>query len=299
MKKHYPLLLAFWVVCSSFFVSCDEDLNRCKITVTCTEGGKAKISKYFETSEDVLFGSEIEVVALPDEGYVFKGWYLGDSTEPISHDAVFIFVATKDITLIAKFVSSFINGHKYVDLGLPSGLLWATCNVGASTPEGCGGYYAWGETEEKGNYDLSTYKWCDGSEYTMTKYCTDSSYGTVDNKTVLDLEDDGAHVKWGGTWRMPTIEEQCELYNNCTWSWTTQNGVYGYKVTGPNSNSVFLPAAGYCNGTRAYDRGSYGYYWSSSLCGSNRACDLHFKSGGCGWYGDGRSYGLSVRPVSE
>ena len=108
MKKHYPLLLAFLVAFSSFFVSCDEnddfeDLYKCKITVTCTEGGKVKISKYLETTEVVFIGSEIEVVATPNEGYAFAGWYLGDSTEPVSTDAVFMFVATKNTTLTAHF----------------------------------------------------------------------------------------------------------------------------------------------------------------------------------------------------
>ena len=197
--------------------------------------------------------------------------------------------------------TSPVNGHEYVDLGLPSGLKWATCNVGASSPEDYGGYYAWGETEEKSNYEWSTYKWCNGSQSTLTKYCTNSSYGTVDNKTVLDPQDDVAHVKWGGTWRMPTTAEFEELCDNCTWTWTTQNGVNGYKVTGPNGNSIFLPAAGYRSGTKAYYRGGYGYNWSSSLTGfsSSWAVHLYFYSGYHKWYYNCRYYGQSVRPVSE
>ena len=195
------------------------------------------------------------------------------------------------------------NGHEYVDLGLPSGIKWATCNVGATSPEEYGGYYAWGETEEKSNYDCdwSTYKWCNGSYDCMTKYCTDGSYGTVDNKTVLDPEDDVAHIKWGGSWRMPTKAEQDELRDNCTWTWTTQNGVDGYKVTGPNGNSIFLPAAGFRYGTEVFDRGSYGDYWSSSLISnySSSAYDLNFYSGNYDWYYSGRCRGRSVRPVSE
>lgn len=193
------------------------------------------------------------------------------------------------------------NGHEYVDLGLPSGLKWATCNVGASSPEEYGGYYAWGETEEKRNYDWSTYKWCNGDAYSMTKYCTSSSYGTVDNKTVLDPQDDVAHVKWGGSWRMPTLEEQKELLNSCTWTWTTQNGVNGYEVTGPNGNSIFLPAAGYRYGTVLSLSGSYGGFWSSSLDESycNIAYYLYFDSGGRDWSGYYRFFGHSVRPVLE
>ena len=305
MKKHYPLLLAILVAFTSFFVSCDEDnfedLNRCKITVTATKGGKVKISKYLETSENVLYGSEIEVVATADEGYAFTGWYLDDSTEPVNIAAEYTFTVKEDITLIAKFErrKTYIGGYEYIDLGLS--VKWATCNVGASVPEEYGGYYAWGEAEEKSNYDWSTYKWRNGSYGSMTKYCTKYYYGTVDNKTVLDTMDDVAHVKWGGTWRMPTKAEQDELRNNCTWEWTTQNGVNGYKVTGSNGNSIFLPAAGYRYGTEAISRGSYGYYWSSSLCrdSSYNAYVLSFKSGYYDWYDNYRYIGYSVRPVSE
>lgn len=190
--------------------------------------------------------------------------------------------------------------YEAVDLGLPSGIKWATFNVGATKPEEYGGYYAWGETEEKGNYDWSTYKWGNGSFDTMTKYCTDSYYGTVDNKTTLDLEDDVANVKWGGSWRMPTDAELYELRKNCTWTWTTLNGVRGYTVTGPNGNSIFLPSAGYRGGTNLIESGELGNYWSSSLHAvSSSAGGLSFNGSGYGWDYDGRRIGLSVRPVSE
>ena len=193
------------------------------------------------------------------------------------------------------------NGHEYVDLGLPSGTKWAACNVGATKPEEFGGYYAWGETEEKSNYSWSTYKWCNGSYDSLTKYCTSSSYGTVDNKTVLAPQDDVAHVKWGGSWRMPTLDEQEELLNKCTWSWTTQNGVNGYKVTGPNGNSIFLPAAGYRCASGAYVIGSSGSCWSSSLGSDDSlpAYYLRFSSGYHNWGCLNRSYGRSVRPVCD
>ena len=131
-----------------------------------------------------------------------------------------------------------------VDLGLPSGTLWADRNIGANSPEGYGDYFAWGETRPKLFYDWSTYKYCDGSYNVMTKYCTDSSKGKVDNKTVLDPSDDAATANWCAAWRMPTHEEQVELNEKCTWTKSTLNGVKGYKVTGPNGNSIFLPAAG-------------------------------------------------------
>ena len=190
--------------------------------------------------------------------------------------------------------------HEYVDLGLS--VKWATCNVGASKPEEYGDYFAWGETEPKDYYDWSTYKWCNGSYYTQTKYCTNSSYGTVDNKTTLDLSDDAARANWGGNWRMPTHEEQEELRTQCTWIWTTQNGVYGYKVTSKkNGNSIFLPAAGYRVDSSLYLAGSYGNYWSSSLyTGYPRsAYDLSFDSGIVGWGNYSRCIGFTVRPVCQ
>ena len=184
-----------------------------------------------------------------------------------------------------------------VDLGLS--VKWASCNVGATQPWEYGGYYAWGETEEKSDYDWDTYKYCNGTYNSMTKYCTSSSYGTVDNKTTLEAGDDVASVKWGGTWRMPTKAEQDELLNNCTWTWTTLNGVNGYRVTGPNGNSIFLPAAGYRYGTEVYRQGSYGYYWSSSFSSSYGyyAFYLYFGSGSYDWSINGRYYGHTVRPV--
>ncbi len=198
----------------------------------------------------------------------------------------------------AKRSHGTINGHEWVDLGLS--VKWATCNVGASKPEDYGGYYAWGETKEKSDYSWSTYKWCKGSSNTMVKYCTNGRCGTVDNKTVLEPQDDVAHVKWGGTWRMPTSDELDELRKKCKWEWTTINRVNGYKVTGANGNSIFLPAADYRDGAVANDRGCYGGYWSSSLSSSsNYAYRLYFSNSGCDWGSLARFGGRSVRPVSK
>lgn len=193
--------------------------------------------------------------------------------------------------------NNMVNGHEYVDLGLS--VKWATCNVGAEKPEDYGDYFAWGETSPKSTYGWSTYKWCKGSYNTMTKYCTSSSYGTVDNKTTLELADDAAHVNWGGSWRMPTKAEQDELRTKCTWVWSDLNGKKGYKVTGPNGNFIFLPAAGYCSSGGLYSAGSYGSYCSSSLSTSysDYAYELYFYSGEvCAYSGD-RSFGQSVRAV--
>ena len=193
------------------------------------------------------------------------------------------------------------NDHEYVDLGLS--VKWATCNVGASKPEEYGDYFAWGETKPKEYYDWSTYKWCNGDYDNLTKYCYDSWYGIVDNKTVLDLSDDAARANWGGSWRMPTAEEQQELINNCTWTWTTQSGVNGYKVTskksGYTNKSIFLPAAGLRRDSSLYYAGSDGYYVSSSLYtdGPYSAYVLRFNSDYVGWLNSNRHYGFSVRPV--
>ena len=310
MKKVFQFSLGVLVAFASLFVSCDDGGNEgggnndlfCNVSVTNTSGGSVSITDYLDNTSKVLIGATIEVVAVPESGYEFLGWFIGNSDEPVSTNATLKFVASRDVALVAKFYKQInANGYEYVDLGLPSGLMWAAYNVGATKPEEYGGYYAWGETEEKTDYSWETYKWCNGSAATMTKYCTDSSYGTVDNKTVLDPEDDVAHVEWGGSWRMPTFEEQKELLNNCDWTWTTLNGVNGYRVTGPNGNSIFLPAAGFRNGSGVFFRGSNGDYWSGLLNGScsDSAYYLYFESGGQGWGNDYRCGGRSVRPVCK
>ena len=193
------------------------------------------------------------------------------------------------------------NGYEYVDLGLS--VKWATCNVGASTPEEYGDYFAWGETQPKDYYDWSTYKWCNGKFTSQTKYCTNSTFGTVDNKTTLDLIDDAARANWGGSWRMPTDAELTELCTECTWTWTTENGVNGYRVTsnkeGYTDKSIFLPAAGCRLDSSLGNAGSRGCYWSSSLyTSSNVAYGLLFTSSSVHRYNN-RYYGQSVRPVCQ
>ena len=220
---------------------------------------------------------------------------------------------------IQAIPSSPIPVPEAIDLGLPSGLKWAAFNLGASKPEEYGDYYAWGETEPyyssqnpltwkegKGEgYDWSSYKWCMGFDTTITKYCSSSSYGYngfTDTKTVLGLEDDAAHANLGGKWRMPTKEEQDELLEKCSWEWTQVNGINGRKVTGPNGNSIFLPATGNWLYTGLDGAGSWGYYWSSSLNtdGPYDAFYLYFFSAGdVGWSEYNRYGGLSVRPVCE
>ena len=163
------------------------------------------------------------------------------------------------------------DGHEYVDLGLPSGTLWATCNIGASKPEEYGDYFAWGETEPKDYYEWSNYKWCNGSENTLTKYCSDSDYGYngfVDNKTELDPEDDAAYVNWGASWRMPTVEQVDELIDNCTFQRVQRNGVVCGLITGPNGNTMYWPLKDHHwweNGGWDGDYGFWVYEWSCEL----------------------------------
>ncbi|MBP3553469.1 MAG: hypothetical protein J6K05_09955 [Bacteroidaceae bacterium] len=203
-----------------------------------------------------------------------------------------------DSSIMLENGNVLINGHEAVDLGLS--VKWATCNVGASKPEDYGGYYAWGETTTKSYYSWKTYKWCNGTDGIMTKYCTDEGDGTVDNRTVLTSSDDVATVKWGKKWRMPTGGEMKELVEYCTWTWTTQNGVEGMKVTGSNGNSIFLPAAGYRGGTALHDRG-YGCYWSATLydvCVNAYSLGFHYSYYDLDSWGD-RYHGFTVRPVTE
>lgn len=212
-----------------------------------------------------------------------------------------------------------VNDARYVDLGLS--VNWATCNVGAIAPEGYGDFFAWGEIEpyydaglaqdnpqthwkdnKAAGYDMSTYKYCKGSTTTLTKYCNRSEYGYngfVDNKTILDPEDDVAHVKWGGSWRMPSKEELEELWDSCTWVFTTRNNVKGYVISsnkpGYTERSIFLPTAGNRIDTNLYNVGVEFGLWSNSI-NTDRpglAWILSYKTMDY----IGRGFGFSVRPV--
>ena len=193
-----------------------------------------------------------------------------------------------------------IAGREYVDLGLPSGTLWATCNVGANSPEEYGDYFAWGETEPKEVYDINTYKW--GTGAILTRYCTKSSYGNmVDWLVTLIPEDDAATAGWGMNWQMPTEEQFIELANTdyTVIETTTLGDVAGSLITSKvNGNSIFLPAGGRINGIHSTNVGRQGFYWSSSLY--ENQCDVAWcarVSGSIGRTESARNWGLSVRPV--
>ncbi len=179
---------------------------------------------------------------------------------------------------LSMVIVSCGRNHKYVDLGLPSGTLWATCNIGAKTPTESGNLFAWGETEPKKEFYEETYKFYSDSklneyqqidELKISKYNTREKYGRVDEKTILDLKDDAANIRWGGSWRIPSDEEWTELRKECKWEWQELDDEHkGYVVTGPNGNSIFIPAicSSEDNGLNTDQFGiNDGYYWSSSL----------------------------------
>lgn len=194
-----------------------------------------------------------------------------------------------------------IEGHGYVDLGLPSGLKWATCNVGSPSVSGYGDLYAWGETEPKSDFSIDNYKFYSFRQG-YSKYNFDPEKGVVDNLTTLDSSDDVAHFQWGGTWRMPTSEEWRELLDGCLKKEIEFGGVKGYKFTSrTNGTSIFLPKAGK-NGEIA-EVGLCGYYYSSSLCPDDPDSAIFVSifgdNGNINIWQESRWDGLSIRPVSE
>ena len=202
-------------------------------------------------------------------------------------------VGIADVTELIDMILSGATSeeHEYVDLGLPSGTLWATCNIGASKPEEYGDYFAWGETEPKATYSWSTYKY--GTYETPTKY------NNSDNLRELELTDDAAYVNWGPSWRIPSKLQIRELFNNCSVDKSaSMNGVKGFLFTGSNGNTLFLPAAGVRWDSSFSGEGSIGRYWSNSIheykLGFAYFLDFEWSLD----YG-GRNFGFSVRAVSS
>ena len=276
-------------------------------TVDYTEGssnpsnGWALLGNPFTYNAYVYrFDSNNEFVPMPIMMYDEEGELQTIYGGPVAPMQGFFVHVTETTTVY--FSGTALHEDDYVDLGLPSGLLWATCNVGAEAPEDYGDYFAWDETQPKDTYNWSTYQYCNGSKNTLTKYCNNSSYGYngfTDDLTTLLPEDDAATANWGSNWRMPTKEEWQELYNNTTHTWTTQNGVNGRLFTAANGNSLFLPAAGYRSNSDLFYAGSYGFYWSSSLYTGYPyyAWGFGFGSDNYEMGNSGRYSGQSVRPV--
>ena len=240
---------------------------------------------------------EIKFCTFTKEGYCCTEWNTNPNGTGASYQGGYSLIVDRNIVLYAQWSKPIWSA---VDLGLS--VKWASMNIGATKPEDLGDYFAWGEITPKTLYSWATYKWCRGSSSTLTKY-TNSGY-IIDNKTILEAGDDVASLNWGGSWRIPTNIEMTELCERCTWSWTTMNGMEGYKVTSrKNSNSIFLPAAGYHNRENyLVSVGSGGYYWTS-VCSTtyqpsgSGAYTLRFLSNVFGVVEYNRCNGMSIRPV--
>lgn len=259
---------------------------------------------YYEDVEEASTAEEIDkriaVVLVLD-----CSTSMGDAFEPMKAAAV-NFIETMENMEVDDSEPNIpdvpnLGNHEYVDLGLS--VKWATCNVGATTPEEYGDYFAWGETEPKEDYSWTTYKWCNGTRESLFKYCTDTTYGIVDNKAILEFSDDAARVNWGGNWRMPTYAEFTELREQCTWTWTTQNGVNGYLVTsnkvGYTDRSIFFPATGHYSNTSLTGVGTRAHYWSSWLDASSpyNSYALRFLSNNLLTPSYRKTFGHPIRPV--
>lgn len=291
--KHYLSLLSVLFLIS--LVSCgwgsDEDDVICKVTVISEEGGEAVAS-----ANEVIEGESVTLTAKADEGYIFSYWTVNGNI--VSYENPYTTTVSSNIEYVANFKKEDVRVDLgVVDLGLS--VKWATCNLGANSPEEYGDYYAWGETSSKDAFYWSSYKYSSGDK--ITKYLTNSEHGVVDNKTVLEKSDDAAYANLGGNWRMPTKAEFDELEKACTWEFTYLNGVYGAMATSTkNGNTIFFPCAGFNDEGKFQSVGSIGGYWSSSLhLGYNDVgYGLYVKPGDieCGPISV-RSSGLSVRAV--
>ena len=205
-------------------------------------------------------------------------------------------VTTSDIRPIVDIIYGIDTNTdpNAVDLGLS--VKWCMMNVGASKPEEYGGYYAWAETAEKSSYSWDNYKY--GKQNDLTKYCLSASYGSVDGKSVIEPMDDAARVRMGKQWRIPTKSEMEELITNCTWHYEKLNGVNGFRVTGPNGNSIFMPCAGQKYDNNLANAGGTGFYWTSGLSGSTSAPAMYCYNGADPAFMDyTRKQGMSIRPV--
>ena len=226
-------------------------------------------------------------------GYAFTGWNTISDGTGVAYSEAEEIVLTDDITLYAQWKATLgqKNGHEYIDLGLPSGTLWATCNIGANVPEEYGDYFAWGEITSKEVYEQKNYKYYDTVSRTYTKYTE------RDGLVTLTPNDDAATAKWGTEWRMPTYEEGYELLRFCNLKITSSNGINGCLVTGPNGSSIFFPAGGWCSGSSNNKCGQSGVYWIGTLY--DNGCPYFSLSDDiCSIYNFLSRYcGLTVRPV--
>ena len=280
-----------------------DNLTLSETSVTLQKGDRATVTITSGSGSYTLENSNEEAVSAAianTSQIVIVGQKAGTATITVTDTKS----GQKATIAVTVTDGSNVSPGEAIDLGLPSGTLWASCNVGATKPEEYGDYFAWGETSPKENYSWGTYKWCNGTQHSMNKYCYDSAYGIIDNKILLDADDDVAFIAWGSQWRMPTKQDQDELRENCDWEWTTYKGVTGMKVKSRKNNSfIFLPASGYRSGTETFSLTVYGYYQSSSLDLENSDDSYYFYFNSAGHYWQdfsttvGRDVGFSVRPV--
>lgn len=287
MKKSIFLLLAIVSVAGMIAISGCNKKETYMVYFNSNGGSGIMEPQAFTEGEEQALSKNL----FTREGFTFNGW-IGNGSK--YNDGQVITVSS-DVTLFAMWLSGgasgtggdpsssgtsgTVDGHNWVDLGLPSGTKWATCNIGATNPEDYGNYYSWGETTIKDGYS--------GDSYTYSS-----------NPTTLPASADAATANWGSGWRMPTEEEFNELKNNSTVTWTNQNGVIGCLFAGANGNSIFLPAAGCC-GSNLFDAGSRGHYWSSSIwtADQSHAVSFYFYSGNHTTSNYNRSNGMTIRPV--
>ena len=207
---------------------------------------------------------------------------------------------TKQESSDQESTTGSLNGHEWVDLGLPSGTKWATCNIGASSPNEYGNYYAWGETREKNYYQYDEY------DYASTDISSLKIIFKYVGKDISGTDKDVAHVKWGSTWKMPTSAQRDELVNYCQKESSIRNGVKGCLVTGPNGNQIFFPSGGCKRGNSIFEVGEHGYFWTaSSTNGYSDKVALFVSSSYIrNWdttdsYEHWGCYGYMVRPVTR
>ena len=295
-------------------INANEEQSYAKVAIACgleTTNGGTDVVAYLAFSGAILMNTvtvfRVErgrITAMTNDIIKTKDWKAGKA--PCSTPTPSPLPQPSHPTVPSDANNSGNDTHLYVDLGLPSGTLWATCNVGANNPWEYGDYFAWGETTTKTEYSWATYKYANGAHNKLTKYCQVKELGNkrfTDSLKLLERSDDVAYVHWGNNWCMPTPTQWQELVDKCLWTWTTSNGNYGFEVKGRNENTIFLPSAGYKLGTVLKFVGCGGYYWSSSLArgfltSSFEAIGLDFDSFEQPlFHCIDRFIGYSVRPV--
>ena len=260
MIKHILYITLFIALISckdNVYDNGGENITKeCKINVTSNGHGSVSSEKTIVNS-----GEQISLQAKPNKGYIFRYWILDNKI--VSINSIYLAKIEKDSEFKAYFQKDKTE-PKFVDLGLS--VKWANCNVGASSSEEFGDFFAWGEVEQKRsiNYFWDTYLLCNGDYKNLYKYNSDITFGWVDNKNQLIKDDDAAYFNWGDNWRIPSKSEFDELLENCSWELNKVNGVDGYLVIGPNGNSIFIPIVGYFNGLNHIFNTS-GYYWCNQI----------------------------------